>query len=46
MAKEQHIDADLFRIFVEKKVYLEFARQFLSAEQIDEVDHSSLPGLH
>jgi len=46
MAKEHHIDADLFRIFVEKKVYLEFARQFLSAEQIDEVDHNSLPGLH
>ncbi len=46
MGREQHMAADLFSIFVEKKVYLEFARQFLSAEQIDEVDHSSLPGLH
>lgn len=46
MAKEQHIDADLFRVFVEKKVYLQFAQQFLSVDQIDEVDHSNLPGLH
>ena len=46
MAKEQHIDADLFRIFVEKKVYLQFAEQFLSEDQIDEVDHSAIPGLH
>ncbi|WP_430455849.1 HD-GYP domain-containing protein [Rheinheimera sp.] len=45
MAKEQHIDADLFRIFVEQKVYLTFAHEFLAAEQIDEVDHSAIPGL-
>lgn len=45
MAKEQHIDHDLFRIFVEQKVYLQFAEQFLGPEQIDAVDHSAIPGL-
>jgi len=39
-----HIDADLFDVFVRKKVYLQYAKQFLDAEQIDEVDHSKIPG--
>lgn len=45
MAKEQHIDADLFRIFVEQQVYLQFAHEFLAPEQIDPVDHRDIPGL-
>jgi len=45
MAKEQHIDADLFRIFVEQQVYLQFAHEFLAPEQIDSVDHRDIPGL-
>jgi len=44
MARDQHIDADLFRVFVEQGVYLQFAEQFLAAEQIDEVDVANLPG--
>lgn len=44
MALEQHIDADLFRIFVEEKVYLDYARRFLSPEQIDDIDLSAIPG--
>lgn len=39
-----HIDPDLFDIFVRSKVYLEYAREFLGAEQIDEVDESVLIG--
>jgi HD-GYP domain-containing protein (c-di-GMP phosphodiesterase class II) len=39
-----HIDPDLFDIFVSKKVYLEYARQFLDPEQIDSVDERSIPG--
>jgi HD-GYP domain-containing protein (c-di-GMP phosphodiesterase class II) len=39
-----HIDPDLFRIFVEKKVYLAYARQFLDPAQIDAVDEAALPG--
>ncbi|WP_205312109.1 HD domain-containing phosphohydrolase [Rheinheimera maricola] len=44
MARDQHIDADLFRVFLEQKVYLQFAQQFLSPEQIDEVDITQIPG--
>ena len=39
-----HIDPDLFDIFVCKKVYLKYAKQFLDPDQIDEVDEASLPG--
>lgn len=38
MAREQHIDAQLFRLFLSSGVYLRYARQFLEPEQIDEVD--------
>ena len=33
-----HIDPDLFEVFIKEKVYLDYARQFMSAEQIDAVD--------
>jgi hypothetical protein len=36
-----HIDPDLFDVFVEEKVYLRYAEQFLDPWQIDEV---RLPG--
>ena len=39
-----HIDPDLFDIFIREKVYLEYAKQFLAPEQIDEVDLSEIPG--
>jgi HD-GYP domain-containing protein (c-di-GMP phosphodiesterase class II) len=39
-----HIDPDLFDVFVREKVYLEYAKQFLAQEQIDEVDESRIPG--
>ena len=39
-----HIDPDLFDIFVRKKVYMRYAKQFLDPEQIDEVDESKIPG--
>jgi HD-GYP domain-containing protein (c-di-GMP phosphodiesterase class II) len=32
-----HIDPDLFDVFVEEKVYLKYAEQFLDPWQIDEV---------
>ena len=41
-----HIDPDLFDVFIREKVYLEYARQFLAPEQIDEVDISRIPGLN
>jgi hypothetical protein len=39
-----HIDPDLFDVFVREKVWLAFARGFLDAEQIDDVDLSRIPG--
>ena len=39
-----HIDPDLFDVFVREKVYQTYAEQFLSPEQIDEVDLSKIPG--
>lgn len=39
-----HIDPDLFDIFVRSKVYLEYANRFMDPAQIDEVDHDGIPG--
>ncbi|MCZ7565284.1 MAG: GAF domain-containing protein [Burkholderiales bacterium] len=39
-----HIDPDLFDIFVRSGVYLQYARQFLDPEQIDEVERSGVTG--
>jgi len=39
-----HIDPDLFDVFIRQKVYLEYARQYLAPEQIDEVDERRIPG--
>ena len=44
MKLEQHIDPDLFDVFVERKVYLQFANKFLKPEQIDPVDLTAIPG--
>ena len=40
-----HIDPDLFDVFISEKVYLDYARKFLSPEQIDEVDLKNIPGV-
>ena len=39
-----HIDPDLFDVFVREKVYLQYAQQFLSPEQIDSVNDKLIPG--
>ena len=39
-----HVDPDLFDVFVRKKVYLRYAEAYLDPDQIDEVDHSRIPG--
>jgi hypothetical protein len=38
MKKDQHIDPDLFELFLKSGVYLAYADQYLAPEQIDEVD--------
>jgi HD-GYP domain-containing protein (c-di-GMP phosphodiesterase class II) len=44
MKLNQHVDPDLFDIFVRKKVYLRYAETFLDPEQIDTVDEGKIPG--
>ena len=44
MKLNNHIDPDLFDIFVRQKVYRRYAEMFLDKEQIDEVDESLIPG--
>ncbi len=44
MKLDNHIDPDLFDVFVSEKVYLAYARMHLKPEQIDEVDESAIPG--
>jgi HD-GYP domain-containing protein (c-di-GMP phosphodiesterase class II) len=44
MKENQHIDPDLFDIFVRRKIYRRYAEMFLDKEQIDEVDESRIPG--
>ena len=44
MKLNNHVDPDLFDIFVRKKVYLRYAETFLDPEQIDPVDEGKIPG--
>jgi HD-GYP domain-containing protein (c-di-GMP phosphodiesterase class II) len=45
MAVDQHIDRDLFEIFLRKRVYLDYAERFLTPEQRDPIDWTAMPGL-
>ena len=40
MAKDKHIDSDLFNLFLESSVYMQYAEKYLSKDQIDDVDIS------
>jgi len=40
MVKDQHIDAELFRLFLESGIYMEYAKAHLKDAQMDEVDIS------
>ena len=42
MALDQHIDPQLFRLFVEQGVYREYAERFLDPSQCDEVDQQAV----
>ncbi|MCY7295459.1 HD domain-containing phosphohydrolase [Alteromonas sp. a30] len=44
MCKDKHIDADLFKIFVDEGVFLEYAQRYLSQDQIDDVQIEKIPG--
>ena len=42
MRNDQHIDADIFEMFLRSGAYREYADKYLHAEQIDEVDVEAL----
>ena len=44
MKLDNHVDPDLFDVFIREKVYQRYADQFLDPEQIDRVDVESIPG--
>jgi HD-GYP domain-containing protein (c-di-GMP phosphodiesterase class II) len=35
MVKDQHIDADLFELFIQEEIYKDYAKQELADQQID-----------
>lgn len=37
MVKDNHLDTDLFKLFLESGVYMKYAEEFLAPKQIDEV---------
>ena len=45
MVEENHLDPDIFKLFVNSQVYMGYARKFLKPEQIDEIDVAKLPGM-
>jgi HD-GYP domain-containing protein (c-di-GMP phosphodiesterase class II) len=44
MKKDNHIDPDLFQVFIDQEIYLRYAREYLNQDQIDTVDKSQIPG--
>ena len=42
MKRDNHIDPDLFQIFIQDRLYLKYAEKFLNPNQIDEVDVEAL----
>lgn len=40
MVKDEHIDEDVFKLFLTSGVYMTYAKKYLKEEQIDEVDIS------
>nr|WP_320135386.1 HD domain-containing phosphohydrolase [uncultured Amphritea sp.] len=45
MVEDEHLDADLFSVFVESGAYIEYANRHMAPRQIDTVDITTLPGL-
>lgn len=44
MYKDNHIDPDIFEIFIRDRVYMEYAEEFLDPEQIDDIDVAAILG--
>ena len=44
MKLDNHIDPDIFDLFIREKIYLKYAEKFLEAQQIDTIDENNIPG--
>ena len=44
MKLDNHIDPDIFDLFIREKIYLKYAEKFLEPQQIDEIDENNIPG--
>ncbi|MDH3354655.1 MAG: HD domain-containing protein, partial [Chromatiales bacterium] len=44
MSKENHIDSDLFKLFIDQKLYVQYAQDYLPSSQIDEIFPENIPG--
>jgi hypothetical protein len=44
MKQDEHIDPDIFEIFIKQRVYLDYADEFLDPEQIDNIEEVNIPG--
>ncbi len=40
MVRENHLDGDVFNLFIRSGIYREYAREHLKPEQIDEVEEA------
>ena len=41
---DNHIDPDIFDIFIDQKIYQKYAQKYLDKSQIDEIDINKIPG--
>ncbi|MBH0035468.1 HD domain-containing protein [Pseudoalteromonas sp. NZS71_1] len=44
MVAKNHLDADIFAIFIESQVYKNYINEYANPEQLDEVDFDNIPG--
>jgi HD-GYP domain-containing protein (c-di-GMP phosphodiesterase class II) len=45
MKLDNHVDPDLFEVFLRERVYKEYAERYLDPHQLDAVDWSKVPGV-
>jgi HD-GYP domain-containing protein (c-di-GMP phosphodiesterase class II) len=45
MKVDNHVDPDLFDVFLRERVYREYAERYLDAHQLDDIDWAKVPGV-
>jgi len=45
MKLDNHVDPDLFEVFLRERVYREYAERYLDPHQLDDVDWGKIPGV-